>query len=99
MGPYHTAVINESGDLYSFGLNKYGALGNGRESNEYEPVRLDLNQVADVACGEHHTVALTKDGSVWTWGYGGNVWTKSVGALGNGEHSHVNTPTRVEDVP
>lgn len=28
-------------------------------------------KVTQVAIGENHTVALTHDGDVWTWGYGG----------------------------
>jgi alpha-tubulin suppressor-like RCC1 family protein len=28
-------------------------------------------KVKQVSLGEHHTVALTDDGDVWTWGYGG----------------------------
>jgi alpha-tubulin suppressor-like RCC1 family protein len=45
MGPYHSAVITNNGDLYTFGYGKYGALGNGRENNEWEPARLELNNV------------------------------------------------------
>ena len=33
--------------------------------------RLSKHKVIDIAMGEYHTVALTDDGNVWTWGYGG----------------------------
>ncbi|XP_010783540.1 probable E3 ubiquitin-protein ligase HERC3, partial [Notothenia coriiceps] len=38
-----------------------------------------LCAVSQVACGSHHSVALTKDGQVYTWGQG------SRGQLGLGE--------------
>jgi alpha-tubulin suppressor-like RCC1 family protein len=28
-------------------------------------------KVIDVALGQSHTIALTEDGNVWTWGYAG----------------------------
>ena len=48
----------------------------------------------DVALGEYHTAALTNDGSVYTWGYGGKtgffnwMYTQEVGALGHGDKKH-----------
>lgn len=37
-------------------------------------------RVKHVACGYNHTVCVTEDGEVYTWGYGKN------GALGNGSY-------------
>nr|XP_029502142.1 probable E3 ubiquitin-protein ligase HERC3 isoform X2 [Oncorhynchus nerka] len=34
---------------------------------ETDPVG-NLNQVIQVACGDHHSIALTQDGKVFTWG-------------------------------
>ena len=28
-------------------------------------------KVIDVICGENNTIALTHNGDVWSWGYGG----------------------------
>lgn len=39
----------------------------------YEPpLRMDYaeNMFVDVSCGKEHYMALTKDGSVYTWGCG-----------------------------
>ena len=34
---------------------------------------LKNHKVVDVAMGEYHTLAMTEDGSVYTWGYGGKA--------------------------
>lgn len=59
-------------------------------------------RVVDVAMGEYHTIALTDDGSVWTWGYGGKagffnwMYTQEVGALGHGNIDPTFVPKRVD---
>ena len=42
-----------------------------------------------IAAGDHHTVAIQKDGSLWAWG------DNSRGQLGLGNHSDRDIPTRV----
>jgi alpha-tubulin suppressor-like RCC1 family protein len=55
-----------------------------------------------VALGEYHSVALTEDGSVYTWGYGGKtgffnwMYSQEVGALGHGDKKHTFVPKKVE---
>ena len=59
-------------------------------------------KVVDVALGEYHTAALTSDGEVYTWGYGGKAtlfnWmiTQEVGGLGHGDKKHHFYPKRVD---
>ncbi len=43
----------------------------------------------DVACGPQHTIALTHDGRVFSWGYGEN------GRLGHGTKENVLVPTQI----
>lgn len=55
-----------------------------------------------MALGEYHSVALTEDGSVYTWGYGGKtgffnwMYSQEVGALGHGDKKHTFVPKKVE---
>lgn len=59
-------------------------------------------QVVDVALGDYHTIALTNDGGVWTWGYGGKkgmfnwMYSQDVGALGHGDKESLFLPKRVK---
>lgn len=109
MGPAHTAVITTEGDLYTFGSGQHGALGhNDGEVSHVRPKLVEFFKknglkVADVDIGEHHTVALTDDGDVFTWGYGGKsrsyllqLLAPSFGALGHGGNQDRHIPTPVE---
>ncbi len=48
-----------------------------------------LNDVHQLACGEYHSVALRKDGSVWAWGY------NATGQLGNGSRTATAIPVQM----
>ena len=53
-------------------------LGHGNEDNvNFKKPKmvegLKNQKVVDVAMGEYHTLALTEDGNVYTWGYGGKA--------------------------
>ena len=51
-------------------------------------------KIVQVVCGYNHTAALSEDGYVFTWGYGGNMFHP--GALGNGDYSSQPTPVVVD---
>ena len=65
------------GLLYTFGSNRYGMLGIGSDSDKtrIEPQRVNYFAEKDirikkVCLGTFHSVALTEDGDVYTWGQG-----------------------------
>ncbi|ESO84092.1 hypothetical protein LOTGIDRAFT_54111, partial [Lottia gigantea] len=71
MGAYHSAVIVESGHVYMFGRNSEGQLGTGniKPSNTIVEVKaLHDKCINKVVCGEHFTVASTKDHELYYWG-------------------------------
>ncbi len=92
LGSHHSAAITRTGDLYAWGYNIYGQIGNGsRGSNETRPC-LILNHVGYVELGEYSSAAITLDGSLYTWGYGLN------GQLGNDDTNHYYLyPTKIMD--
>lgn len=70
------ALITTDGQLYTQGEGKYGALGHNDAKDYKTPKRVDFFQkhnlkVVDVVCGQSYMMALTHDGDVWTWGWGG----------------------------
>ncbi|XP_077987342.1 RCC1 and BTB domain-containing protein 1-like [Glandiceps talaboti] len=91
-GP-HVIAITESGDVYSWGHNGYGQLGNGNVNQGLVPVHLSTNlvgkKVMQVSCGSHHSLALTSDGEVFAWGY------NNCGQIGTGSTSNQSFPRKV----
>ena len=69
---WHTLAVTIAGDVYAWGRNTYGQLGNGTyglDAIEERPVPVaNLANVVTVAAGWDHSLALTRDGSVYAWG-------------------------------
>ena len=58
---------------YTWGNGWYGKLGHGSDKSCLIPTAIDyLSQknIKDVSCGPYHTLALTDDGSVYSFGRG-----------------------------
>ncbi|WP_302186543.1 dockerin type I domain-containing protein, partial [uncultured Ruminococcus sp.] len=91
LGAWHSAAITKDGSLYMWGDNNYGQLGNGSSGN-YEksvsPIKI-MENVAAVSLGDYHSAAITKDGSLYMWGY------NNYGQLGNGTTNNLTRPQRI----
>ncbi|RKP13010.1 regulator of chromosome condensation 1/beta-lactamase-inhibitor protein II [Piptocephalis cylindrospora] len=78
-GSFHSVVLAETGDIYTFGWNKHGQLGLGdTQDPEVDlggpqlvnfPAGGEVN-VQSIACGTHHTVVLDDAHRVWATGWG-----------------------------
>ena len=69
----------QGANLYGWGYNSWGQLGDGTIINRITPVAVDTSgalsgrTVTAIAEGSQHTVALTSDGKFFAWG--NNGWT------------------------
>uniref|UniRef100_A0A3Q3JYF0 Uncharacterized protein n=1 Tax=Monopterus albus TaxID=43700 RepID=A0A3Q3JYF0_MONAL len=75
--------------VWSWGDGDYGKLGRGGSDGCKTPKLVEKLQDLDivkVCCGSQFSVALTKDGQVYTWGKGDNQ------RLGHGTDEHVRYP-------
>jgi alpha-tubulin suppressor-like RCC1 family protein len=73
-GYNHNVAIDSSGNVWAWGSNDCGELGDGTNISRCTPIRLaGLAGVKDVALGSSYTVVLDGDGTVRAWGenYGG----------------------------
>ena len=71
--PYKYAQGGDRLAVYCFGRGEDGQLGLGDTSAHDEPIYVDSLRgigVKDVACGSGHTVVLTVDGEIMSWGRG-----------------------------
>lgn len=88
-GHDHSAAVTKDGDLYMWGANGSGQLGNGTTNNLTRPQRVAAN-VQSVELGNYHTTAVSKDGGLYTWGY------NKYGELGNGNKSNQTSPVAIQ---
>ena len=71
-GDNHTIIQKKDGTLWGCGLNTYGQLGLGNNTNQTTFTRITNNinnDVKQIACGFNHTFVLKNDGSLWGCGY------------------------------
>ncbi|WP_179136313.1 fibronectin type III domain-containing protein [Paenibacillus sp. 32352] len=89
-GEIHNLLLKEDGNLWVWGDNSKGQLGDGTTNNKTTGLKLSsISNIAMVAAGSYHSLALRKDGTVWAWGNNAN------GQLGNGTLSGSNVPIQV----
>ena len=73
----YTAAITKNGDLYMWGKNTYGQLGDGTTTDRYSPVKI-MEKVVSVSLGSSHSAAITEKGNLYVWG------RNQYGQLGDG---------------
>ncbi|GAA0141368.1 ubiquitin-protein ligase [Lithospermum erythrorhizon] len=97
IGGWHCLAVDDQGRAYAWGGNEYGQCGEEPEQKEDTGslVRRDIVipkrcvpklSVRQVAAGGTHSVILTREGHVWTWG---QPWPP-------GDIKQISTPVRVQ---
>jgi hypothetical protein len=101
-GGFHTVALAEDRVLWVWGLGLHGQLGLrgklglGNRDDRLVPTRLGGKEffggslVRMAACGHHHTLIVTEEGTVWTFGDGRH------GRLGLNDEDDRLLPTRVD---
>ncbi|MCL2788082.1 MAG: Ig-like domain-containing protein [Micrococcales bacterium] len=94
-GPATGYALDEGGDIWAWGRNNFGQLGDGTNvPHSLSPVRVRaasgvLPVFTAIAAGGLSSYALDKQGEVWAWGYNSN------GQLGDGTTTDSRTPVRL----
>ena len=68
-GKSHSTAITTNNQLYSWGDNTYGELGDSTTINRSSPVQIGTSSWSQVSAGGTHTVGIESDGSLLAWGY------------------------------
>lgn len=103
-GHHHTLMIDDSGQVLSFGEGSHGQLGHGSRDCLIKPQAIKLlhpgnlgtnnNHVVALAAGMTFSMALTAKGEIYTWGSG------PYGELGLGsKHKFAPEPERIQTFP
>jgi alpha-tubulin suppressor-like RCC1 family protein len=67
-GGYHSIVIVDDTELYSFGNNEDFQLLNNENNKNSTPKQQDLNNIISIACGEKFTCVLKENGNIYLYG-------------------------------
>jgi len=90
-GGYHVCTVKNDGELWCWGWNAAGQLGDGTNTDKYFPWQITSvgKNAVEIAAGYDHTCARMKDGSLWCWGLNND------GQLGDGTNTSRNAPVQV----
>ncbi|GMH07974.1 hypothetical protein Nepgr_009814 [Nepenthes gracilis] len=94
-GGFSTMVLTDDGQLWNWGANSNYELGRGDKVGGWQPrpvYALEGVRTIQIACGGYHSLALTEDGEVLSWGHGGH------GQLGHSSIQNCKIPTRIEAI-
>ena len=61
-------VITEQGEVYAWGRNNKGQVGNGSTRHTMTPTKLSLQNIVQVCGGAQFSLALDSEGRLWGWG-------------------------------
>ncbi|XP_020288916.1 E3 ubiquitin-protein ligase HERC2 isoform X1 [Pseudomyrmex gracilis] len=92
-GGKHCLALSSEGHVYSWGEGDDGKLGHNNKVSYDRPKLIeDLLgvEIVDIACGGHHSAAITSAGWLYTWGKG------RYGRLGHGDSDDQLRPKVVE---
>jgi alpha-tubulin suppressor-like RCC1 family protein len=88
--PSDAYALDTTGDVWSWGLNDQGQLGNGTTTNNFSPTKVPNLTTTHPAIAVGNALAVLSDGTVWAWG------DNSEGQLGdNAVGSFSDTPVQV----
>jgi alpha-tubulin suppressor-like RCC1 family protein len=88
-GDYFILAV-KNGQVYSWGYNGDGELGDGSQQPHYTPAVISgLSDIVQVAAGESAGYALSADGRLWAWGL------NDFGELGQGDTNELLSPTEI----
>ncbi|XP_030756884.1 E3 ubiquitin-protein ligase HERC2 [Sitophilus oryzae] len=91
-GDAQTLCVTDDDNVWSWGDGDYGKLGRGGSDGCKVPMKIESLAglgVVKVECGSQFSIALTRSGSVYTWGKG------DYHRLGHGTADHIRRPKKV----
>ena len=88
-GDSHTVALQTSFEIFSWGGNANGQLGQGNATSSATPTKIGTEKWASIVAGGRHTLAIRDNGTLYAWGAGES------GQLGLGAQADVLAPQQV----
>lgn len=90
-GQYFTVGLRSNGQIWTFGRNAHGQLGNYNISNQYIPQSVvgNISDWVQVSAGYSFVGGIRSNGQLWTWG------RNHYGQLGDGTTTNRSSPVSV----
>jgi alpha-tubulin suppressor-like RCC1 family protein len=90
-GGGYSMGIDYTGQVWSWGENLYGQLGNDSIADKCTPVSIlgTKKTFCEISAGTYHAAGIDSNGRLWTWGY------NSFGQLGDNTNSSRSTPALI----
>ena len=97
LGGNHTVAIDSEGNLWTWGYNGNGQLGNGKQGSD--PINITEQEenpiygktIEQVSATHTYSAAIDSTGDLWMWG------DNSKGQLGNGTTTNSSTPINIKE--
>src|SRR5262249_51876274 len=71
-GTFHALAIDSRGNVWAWGFNATGQLGNGTQTESRGPVPVSFPsgtpRILMIAAGDSHSLAVDANGNLWAWG-------------------------------
>ena len=89
-GERHTLAIDLNDNLWTWGDNAYGQLGNGNIHSSTNPTKIIPDvKIKEISAGKNHSMAIDIDGNLWVWG------KNNSGQLGDNTTNMVKNPKKI----
>jgi len=93
-GNLFTLILTEDGNIWSFGWEQNGRLGNDMKEgqNQQTPKKIQTPDIkfSQISCCGNHATGMTDDGKIYTWGSG------EMGQLGHASFDNQRKPHLLE---
>jgi alpha-tubulin suppressor-like RCC1 family protein len=96
VGFVHSLVLTADGQMFAFGSNSEGQLGDGTTTQRLSPVSIDMTSdlagktILSITAGYTYSLALASDGSIYSWG------SNTYGQLGASDVAYRASPAPIE---
>ncbi len=91
-GNNHCLALNSSNEIYAWGYNTAGEIGNGTRIQQTVPVKLNLSGIVKISAGNSHSLAVDDSGNLYAWG------NNSQGQIGDGTTERKLVPTLLSTI-